>query len=147
MTDLAIQFTGEAPEAKPDAKQQNNSTATTSPTPNQASPQLAQVKQQGPTLVPGSPSPVLEFEHAPVAKSTIQISGKCSVAADDMETVSLDDRLRVCGEFRVMGVRHQVDPKTGDVVRVQVIAPLGELELVPWDPSDPSDNGVVRARP
>jgi hypothetical protein len=64
-----------------------------------------------------------------------------------METVSLDDRLRVCGDFRVIGVRHQVNTKTGDVVRVQIIAPIGDMELVPWDPANPLDNGIVRARP
>jgi hypothetical protein len=86
-----------------------------------------------------------EFEKAQVGSSVVKISGACAVDTFD-ETVSLDDRLRVVGEFRVVKVNHYV-AKDGSIVREQVLAPCGDLALVPWDPSNPGDDGIVRARP
>lgn len=86
------------------------------------------------------------FEKAPVSRTEIKISGQCAVNTFDEVAVGLDDRLRVVGEFRVVKVLHYVD-KAGEVVRQQVIAPISDLELVPWDPADPTDDGIVRVRP
>lgn len=92
------------------------------------------------------PSTITPFEKAPVSRTEIKISGQCAVNTYDEVEVSLDDRMRVVGEFRVVKVLHYVD-KSGAVVRQQVIAPITDLELVPWDPADPTDNGIVRVRP
>lgn len=92
------------------------------------------------------PSMLTAFEKAPVSRTEIKISGQCAVNTFDEVEVSLDDRLRVVGEFRVVKVLHYVD-KAGEVVRQQVIAPISDLELVPWDPADPTDDGIVRVRP
>lgn len=139
MSELAINFTGDDEETQPVSSSVATPVASVSALPTAAAP---------PALSLGSSlTPVLEFEKAPVAKTEIKISGACSVETTEMETVSLDDRLRVCGDFRVIGVRHQVNPKTGDVVRTQIIAPIGDMQLVPWDPANPNDNGIVRARP
>lgn len=94
----------------------------------------------------GKPTTLAAFEKAPVSRTEIKISGQCAVNTYDEVEVSLDDRMRVVGEFRVVKVLHYVD-KAGAVVRQQVIAPITDLELVPWDPADPTDNGIVRVRP
>jgi hypothetical protein len=58
--------------------------------------------------------------------------------------VSVDDRVRLVGEYKVVGVRHFVDPRTGDLVREQVLKPIF-VNTLPWDESDPTDDGVIRA--
>ena len=60
--------------------------------------------------------------------------------------VSLDDLIRAVGVFRVVKVNHYVN-KAGDVIRQQIIAPVEDLIVVPFDASNPNDDGVVRARP
>lgn len=97
-----------------------------------------------PTNTP--PSGLREFEKAQVAHTEIKISGAASVNSNDGIEVSLDDRIRVVGEFRVTKIQHYVDKK-GDVVRVQYVTPVDDLELTPWDPSNPNDDGIVRVRP
>lgn len=108
-----------------------------SPTPAQAVPVATVVDNRG----------IPDFEKAKVAKTLIRIQGTTDIDTYDDVTVSLDDRLRAVGEFRVVAVRFIVDKKTGDVVREQIIAPVDPLQLVPWDPSDPNDKGVLKARP
>lgn len=93
-----------------------------------------------------TPAPgVAEFEKAQVAEVITKISGSAPVDAFG-ESISLDDRIRVVGEFQVVKVEHGIDSK-GNVIRTQVVKPCGDLVLVPWNPSDPNDNGIVRARP
>lgn len=84
------------------------------------------------------------FERIDVARTEIKISGTATVDTRDEVTVGLDDRLRVCGEFRVVKVLHYVD-KDGAVVRQQIITPISDLDLVPWDSSNPLDDGILRA--
>lgn len=152
MTDLAIHFAGDtvadttAPEAAPTPVTATMSAAP-APAPAAAAPPAS------PALTPpsantaaASPASLPEFEKAKVSKTEIKISGACAVNTRDETMVSLDDRLRICGEFRVVKVNHYVD-KNGDVVRQQVIAPIDDLDLVPWNPMDPNDNGIVSARP
>lgn len=87
----------------------------------------------------------LEFEKTQVGATVTKVSGVTAVDAFD-EVISLDDRIRVVGEFRVVRINHVVG-KDGKVVREQVVAPCGDLTLVAWDPADPTDRGIVRARP
>jgi|SRR6478609_2340206 len=88
-----------------------------------------------------------QFEKADVARTVTKISGAVEVEMG-LEDVSLDDRARVCGEFRVISVTHRVD-KDGSIVRVQTLAPVADqpLQLVPYDSTNPNDNGIVRMRP
>lgn len=88
-----------------------------------------------------------QFENADVVRTVTQISGAVQVEMG-FEDISLDDRVRVCGEFRVKEVRHRVG-KDGEVERVQVLQPLADqpLQLVPYDHTNPNDNGIVRMRP
>jgi hypothetical protein len=129
----------------------------------------AQVSQQAPDLVPppvpafqspGAPPPVSgaqatlslvrppipRFEGANVQSTNSKITGNCAIDADDHMVLSIDDRVRMVGEYRVVGVRFEVDTKTGDTVRIQMLKPI-ELGLCPWNPADPTDTGVVKARP
>jgi hypothetical protein len=71
-----------------------------------------------------------------------------AIPLDDVSDVpvSIDDRVRLVGEFRVVSVRHFVDPKTGDLIREQILKPL-TADLTPWNPNDPTDQGILRAQP
>jgi hypothetical protein len=86
------------------------------------------------------------FEGAAVEGASIKISGNCPVESADDVLISIDDRVRLVGEYRVVGVNFKVDPKTGDTIREQLLKPIS-VQLCPWDPSDPTDDGIVRARP
>jgi hypothetical protein len=76
----------------------------------------------------------------------IKISGACVIEAGDI-TVSMDDLVRAVGVYRVVGVNHYVHPKTGETVRQQILKPVETLVVVPFDSSNPNDDGIVRARP
>ncbi len=91
-----------------------------------------------------SQPPLPRFEGRPVHQAKIRVSGTVKVPLDDI-VISVDDRVRLVGEYRVTGIRHYVDDATGDLVREQIIRPLDEtIMLSPWG-SD--DDGVIRARP
>lgn len=87
------------------------------------------------------------FEGSPVGMTEIKISGACSIETAGDLTVSLDDMVRAVGVYRVTKVLHYVHPKTGETVRQQVLTPVETLVVVPWDSSNPNDDGIVRARP
>lgn len=144
MPELEIQLTGDVLEEELDA----SLTASIAPSapPNAVptpSPTVA-VPTSGPALP--TLNPALDgFEGAPVHRTEIRIAGAVGVDTRDEVTVSIDDRLRVCGEFRVIRVSYFAD-KNGQLVRQHVIAPIADLELVPWDSGNPSDDGIIRAR-
>lgn len=92
----------------------------------------------------GNPS-IPQFEGAPVHAAHMKISGNTEIEATDDIVISTDDRVRLVGEYRVTGVRHEVN-KDGELVRVQVLKPV-LIQLCPWDPSDPKDTGILKARP
>lgn len=93
-----------------------------------------------------SQPPIPAFEGTPVAATRLRISGMSQADVGTDVVVSTDDMMRLVGEFRVVGVRHYVDEKTGDLIREHIAKPV-QIDLCPFDPSDPSDDGVVRARP
>jgi len=101
---------------------------------------------------PAKPTPSLtggaveEFERAKVSATEIKISGSCAIDTHGETKVSLDDMIRAVGVFRVVKVNHYVN-KAGDVIRQQVLAPVEDLMIVPFDAANPSDDGIVRARP
>lgn len=88
----------------------------------------------------------MTFEDAEVADSLLKLTGTMIVETHG-QIVGIDDVIRVVGAFRVAHVNHGVDKKDGTIVRIQIASPAGELELVPWNPADPSDMGILRARP
>jgi hypothetical protein len=104
------------------------------------------------TASPPAPAPSLqtptagiaEFEGATVASAITKVTGTTAVDAHDV-TLSIDDVVRVVGEFQVARVTHEID-KDGQLVRVQYVKPRSDLSLVPWNPADPNDVGIIRAR-
>lgn len=92
----------------------------------------------------GNPA-IPQFEGTPVHAAHMKISGQAAIEATEDIVISVDDRVRLVGEYRVIGVRHSVNDK-GEVVREQILKPV-LIQLCPWDPSDPTDNGIVKARP
>lgn len=94
--------------------------------------------------LPAQPS-IPKFEGAEVSATMIKISGKSEVESSEDIVISTDDRVRLVGEYRVVRVNHFVDEKTGEVHREQVLKPIS-IQLCPWDPADPTDDGIVRAR-
>lgn len=90
--------------------------------------------------------PIPAFEGATVESANIKITGAATVEASEDVIIGIDDRVRLVGEYRVVGVHFKVDPKTGDTVREQILKPI-TVSLCPWDPADPTDDGIVRARP
>lgn len=94
--------------------------------------------------LPAQP-PLPAFEGQQVDYSTVKVSGLSSLENVDNVVISTDDRVRLVGEFKVTSVRHFVDGD-GKLVREQVLKPL-VVTTCPWDPTDPTDDGIVRARP
>lgn len=65
-------------------------------------------------------------------------------AFDEVDTImSIDDQVQVMGRYRCVGVSHTIDEKTGTLIRVQTLKPE-RMDLMPFDPSDPDDDGVLR---
>ena len=91
----------------------------------------------------GSPR-IPQFEGAPVESVEMRISGLSKVDAEEAPVFTVDDRVRLVGEFKCVGVRHETN-KNGDLIRVQMLSPI-TVDTTPWDPSDPDDDGVIRAR-
>jgi hypothetical protein len=92
------------------------------------------------------PEPIPDFEGHPVDGTTLKISG--SVDKDDLTdvVVSVDDVVQMLSQYKVVGIYHRVDPRTGRIIREQILKPV-EVALMPIDPSDPNDDGIIRALP
>lgn len=86
------------------------------------------------------------FEGRPVDHTVVKMSG--TTPLDDLEdvTLSIDDCVQMISMFRVVRVDHQVDDKTGKLIRVQTLKPI-ETALQPLDPNNPDDDGIIRAIP
>lgn len=87
-----------------------------------------------------------DFEGRPVDATAIKVSGASPL--DDLEdqVLSIDDCVQMISMFKVVGVHHDVDPKTGKLIRVQTLRPI-EMNLHPLDPDNPDDDGIIRALP
>lgn len=90
--------------------------------------------------------PLPAFEGSAVLSTATKISGTVAIDGADDKVLCIDDRVRLVGQFRVVGVAFKVDPKTGDTIREHILKPI-DMALCPFDPSDPADDGIVRARP
>jgi hypothetical protein len=86
------------------------------------------------------------FEGHPVAHTAVKITGR--LVSDDLDGYVLkhDDVVQVLTQFRVIGVHHDTDEKTGEITRIQILRPI-EMVLAPIDPDDPDDDGIIRAIP
>ena len=90
--------------------------------------------------------PIPNFEGHPVDATTLKVlSGTVDGGLDDV-VVTVDDVVQMLSQYKVVGIDHRVDPKTGLLVRHQTLQPV-EMVLVPINPNDPNDDGVIRALP
>lgn len=87
------------------------------------------------------------FEGRPVDATIVKMSGQVPLDEALSEVVlHMDDAVQLISMFRVVGVHHKVDEKSGQLVRVQVLKPV-EAALQPIDQTNPDDEGIVRALP
>ena len=93
-------------------------------------------------MPPQTPFP--RFEGEVVEGAEVRITGQSKVEAADGLVCTTDDVVRLIGEYKVIGVRHETN-KDGQLIRVQILKPLN-VDVCPWDPSDPADDGVQRSR-
>lgn len=97
-------------------------------------------------LPPGEAAPepaIPKFEGREVNGTQIRISGAMPLENLDHLVLGVDDWVHLEGDYRVVSVRHYADPKTGDLIREQVLRPM-KADIKPWDPTDPKDDGVLR---
>lgn len=148
MTDLAIAFTDGS-----DPLLAGPTVPAVAPTlvavPSQPGPAPAAAAPAAPAtpMQPVTTSAPLMFEGAKVGMVENKISGQCAIEAAGDMVVSMDDLVRAVGVYRVIRVNHYVHPKTGETVRSQVLSPVETLVVVPFDSSNPNDDGIVHARP
>lgn len=83
------------------------------------------------------------FEGHPVEGAIVKVTGKVPLTDLDDTVLGVDDLVQMISHFRCIGVRHEVDEKTGLLVRVQILRPV-EMTLKPFDESDPDDDGIKR---
>lgn len=91
----------------------------------------------------GSQKPIPDFEGLPIDATIVKTTGNSVIDAFEATALNIDDRIRVVGVVRVVGVRFTPHPKTGATVREHLVK-FVELSPTPWDPMDPTDDGVVR---
>lgn len=114
---------------------------------SEAAPHLRPVSDDDADWAAPRPKPSIpDFEGRPVARHEFKVSGAVTLNSEEatIDPVSMDDRVRLVGVFRVTKVHFVTDERTGDVVRQQILAPV-ELDTCPWDASDPNDDGILRA--
>lgn len=85
----------------------------------------------------------IHFEGRSIQKVVNKVSGAMPLEDLSGQVVSIDDRVQMVGIFVVTHVGFDVD-KNGELVRVQTLKPL-EMHLLPFDESDPNDDGILRA--
>lgn len=86
------------------------------------------------------------FEGHPVDATVIKMSGAAPLEDLEGAVIGMDDMVQLISHYRCVGVQHKVDDNTGKVIRVQVLRPI-LMSLVPFDPEDPNDRGIMRAMP
>lgn len=110
------------------------------------SPAVAPTAVQGAPVASVTPLAAMgTFEGQVVHSTEIQIKGMAAVETLGGVMVGIDDRIRLVGEMRCISVQHKPN-KDGELVRIMILKPAN-LELAPWDPADPDDDGILRARP
>jgi hypothetical protein len=90
--------------------------------------------------------PVPAFEGRPVDGVSVRVSGAAPLDDLNQSVLSIDDRVQLVATYTVTGVHHTVDRATGNLLRVQTIKPV-EMHLLPFDETDPADDGIIRALP
>lgn len=81
------------------------------------------------------------FQGKEVTEVTLSLKGTVKLPIDT--ELRVDDIVRVVAEARVTALNFAVDEKNGTLGRHQAAKVL-DVELAPWDPSNPDDRGVLR---
>ena len=105
---------------------------------------MTQPQQQLGVIQGGKPA-LPKFEGMAVEGVTFKISGTADVNNGHDTVLCVDDRVRLVGDFRVVGINFKV-ASNGDLVREHIVKPL-EFDITAYDPNDPTDTGVWRSRP
>lgn len=87
--------------------------------------------------------PIPQFEGRPVEGIEIKVGGSAPLEDLNGEPLGIDDRVQMLAIYTVTGVHHKINNR-GELVRVQTLNPV-EMHLMPFDESDPNDDGIVRA--
>lgn len=96
-----------------------------------------------PASAPNRMREPLKFEGKPVDRMEVKITGVKGLSeAYDQVKVNIHDRVRLVVETRVKGISHYLD-KDNQLVRLQEVVATA-VDIVPWNPADPSDDGVLR---
>lgn len=82
------------------------------------------------------------FEGKPVDATTLKVASPHAGLEIDA-VLRMDDIVRVVVEARVSRIDHQVNERTGQLIRHQS-AKVISAALIPWNPEDPEDTGVLR---
>lgn len=86
-----------------------------------------------------------EFEGEHVSEAAIRFTSAsnlpCTSPGGEV-TLHYGDTIRVAVEARVVAVQH-VENKDGELRRVAVCRAI-DATFVPWNPADPTDDGIVR---
>lgn len=82
------------------------------------------------------------FEGKPVDDIRLKVTS-ANTGLEIDEVLRMDDIIRVVIEARVGQVDHKVNERTGSLTRNQT-ARVISAALIPWDPNDPNDRGVLR---
>ena len=91
--------------------------------------------------------PYPEFEGHTIEYVKTKVTGAVVIPEDAI--LHMDDRLRVISEWRVTAVHFKMD-KDGKWYREQTITHFdvpgaATTAIVPWDSTDPTDNGIVHS--
>lgn len=89
----------------------------------------------------GDPAP--KFEGKEVHGTKLVIKGVNALETPGDRELKIDDIVRLAVEARVTGVYHTVVDDDGSLQRVQHVKCI-EVDFIPWDQSDPQDDGVMR---
>lgn len=89
--------------------------------------------------------PLPGFEGLSVASVSHKIQGTCTVDGAAADVLLMDDRIRLVGDYRVIGVSFK-QAANGEIVREHILKPV-DLQVTPYNPSDPQDTGIWRSRP
>lgn len=82
------------------------------------------------------------FEGKPVEATRLKVTSPTHGLEID-KVLRMDDIIRVVIEARVSDVAHKVNERTGALIRHQS-AKVISAALIPWNPEDPNDEGVLR---
>lgn len=83
-----------------------------------------------------------KFERNVVAGQRIVVTGGTKLEDPEAPVLKIGDIFQTLGEYRVIGVAHE-ENREGDLERIVKVRPI-KAEIVPFDKTDPGDDGVVR---